>query len=265
MKKIIYTIIVALFSINLSAQYFTMDFFVLNDGTESDYLKLEQVWKEYQMNAVEKGEKLGWMVFKVNKRNGEPLENTSYVVVNDYKSKEQFENQGKNWSWANFNSIVRSRLKGKMSSSTIRRVLAKNVKKETYSMQGFVRDGTPWVGGDIKKGDVISWGSAKALNEDYIMFEKEVWKPIAMRSVMSSNQYGWYITEITQKNELLKKNQTVDFTHMYFNYYKGEPAPVNESEMMNQMDFKTQKLMELLNKSCERGPGFTATLVMTTW
>ena len=36
MKKIIYTIIVALFSINLSAQYFTMDFFVLNDGTESD-------------------------------------------------------------------------------------------------------------------------------------------------------------------------------------------------------------------------------------
>ena len=116
-----------------------------------------------------------------------------------------------------------------------------------------------------KKGDVISWGSAKALNEDYIKFEKEVWKPIAMRSVMSSNQYGWYITEITQKNELLKKNQTVDFTHMYFNYYKGEPAPVNESEMMNQMDFKTQKLMELLNKSCERGPGFTASLVMTTW
>ena len=46
---------------------------------------------------------------------------------------------------------------------------------------------------------------------------------------------------------------------------KGEPAPVNESEMMNQMDFKTQKLMELLNKSCERGPGFTASLVMTTW
>ena len=155
MKKIIYTIIVALFSINLSAQYFTMDFFVLNDGTESDYLKLEQVWKEYQMDAVEKGEKLGWMVFKVNKRNGEPLENISYVVVNDYKSKEQFENQGKNWSWDNFNSIVRSRLKGKMSSSTIRRVLAKNVKKETYSMQGLVRAGTPWVGGDIKKGDVF--------------------------------------------------------------------------------------------------------------
>ena len=259
--------IVALCSFNLSAQFafFTMDFFVINEGTESDYLKLEQVWKEYQMDAVEKGDKLGWMVFKVNKRNGEPLENISYVVINDFKSKEQFEKQGKNWSWDNFNSIVRSRLKGKMSSSTIRRVLAKNVKKETYSMQGFVRAGTPWVGGDIKKGDVFSWGSAKALNDDYIKFEKEVWKPIAMRSVMSSNQYGWYITEITQKNELLKKNQTVDFTHMYFNYYKGEPAPVNESEMMNQMDFKTQKLMELLNKSCERGPGFTASLVMTTW
>lgn len=265
MKKIIYTIIVALISINLSAQYFTMDFFVLNEGTESDYLKLEQVWKEYQMDAVEKGEKLGWMVFKVNKRNGEPLENTSYVVVNDYKSKEQFENQGKNWSWANFNSIVRSRLKGKMSSSTIRRVLAKNVKKETYSMQGFNVDATPWVGGNIKKGDIFSWGTAKALNEDYIMFEKEVWKPIAMRSVMSGDQYYWGITEITQKNDLLQKNQTVDFTHMYVNFFPEEPAPVNESAMMNQMDFKTQKLMELLNKSCERGPGFTASLVMSTW
>ena len=257
--------IFALFSINLSAQYFTMDFFVLNDGTESDYLKLEQVWKEYQMDAVEKGEKYGWMVFKVNTRNGEPVENTSYVVVNDYKSKEQFENQGKNWSWDNFNSIVRSRLKGKMSSSTIRRVLAKNVKKETYSMQGFVLDGTPWVGGDIKKGDILSWGAAKALNDDYIMFEKEVWKPIAMRSVMSGDQYAWYITEITQKNELVQKNQSVDFTHMYFNYFKEEPAPVNEIQERILGDFKTQKLMELLNKSCERGPGFSATLVMTTW
>ena len=95
MKKIIYTIIVALISINLSAQYFTMDFFVLNDGTESDYLKLEQVWKEYQMDAVEKGEKLGWMVFKVNKRNGEPLENTSYVVVNDYSQKSNLKNKVK--------------------------------------------------------------------------------------------------------------------------------------------------------------------------
>ena len=152
-----------------------------------------------------------------------------------------------------------------MSSSTIRRVLAKNVKKETYSMQGIVRGGTPWVGGDIKKGDILSWGAAKALNEDYIKFEKEVWKPIAMRSVMSGDQYAWYITEITQKNELLKKNQTVDFTHVYLNYYKGKPAPVNESDVMNQMDFKTQKLMELLNKSCERGPGYTASLVMSTW
>ena len=267
MKKIIYTIIVALCSFNLSAQFafFTMDFFVLNEGTESDYIKLEQVWKEYQMDAVEKGDKLGWMVFKVHKRNGEPIENTSYVVINDFKSKEQFEKQGKNWSWDNFNSIVRSRLKGKMSSSTIRRVLAKNVKKETYSMQGLVRGGTPWVGGDIKKGDILSWGAAKALNDDYIMFEKEVWKPIAMRSVMSGDQYAWYITEITQKNELVQKNQSVDFTHMYFNYFKEEPAPVNESAMMNQMDFKTQKLMELLNKSCERGAGFTASLVMSTW
>ena len=208
--------IVALCSLNLSAQFafFTMDFFVINEGTESDYLKLEQVWKEYQMDAVEKGDKLGWMVFKVHKRNGEPIENTSYVVINQFESKEQLENQGKDWSWANFNSIVRSRLKGKMSSSTIRRVLAKNVKKETYSMQGFNVDGTPWVGGDIKKGDILSWGAAKALNEDYIKFEKEVWKPIVMRSVMSGDQYAWYITEITQKNELVQKNQSVDYLNM---------------------------------------------------
>ena len=52
---------------------------------------------------------------------------------------------------------------------------------------------------------------------------------------------------------------------MYFNYYKGEPAPVNEIQERILGDFKTQKLMELLNKSCERGPGFNATLVMTTW
>ena len=73
------------------------------------------------------------------------------------------------------------------------------------------------------------------------------------------------ISEITQKNELLQKNQIVDFTHMYVNFFAEEPAPVNESEMMSQMDFKTQKLMELLNKSCERGPGYTASLVMSTW
>ena len=63
MKKIIYTIIVALISINLSANAFHNGFFVLNDGTESDYLKLEQVWKEYQMDAVEKGKNwAGWFL-----------------------------------------------------------------------------------------------------------------------------------------------------------------------------------------------------------
>ena len=152
-----------------------------------------------------------------------------------------------------------------MSSSTIRRVLAKNVKKKLTACKDSSETVLHGLEETLKKEMSISWGSAKALNEDYIKFEKEVWKPIAMRSVMSSNQYAWYITEITQKNELVQKNQSVDFTHMYFNYFKEEPAPVNESDVMNQMDFKTQKLMELLNKSCERGPGYTASLVMSTW
>ena len=47
--------------------------------------------------------------------------NNGSAMEMSFESKEQLENQGKDWSWANFNSIVRSRLKGKMSSSTIRR------------------------------------------------------------------------------------------------------------------------------------------------
>lgn len=67
MKNIFYILLFSVISFT-NAQFFSANHFVLNEGTESDYLKLEQIWKEFHQESVDNGNKLGWAVFKVNTR-----------------------------------------------------------------------------------------------------------------------------------------------------------------------------------------------------
>ena len=116
MKKIL-LLFTLLITISINAQVGIMNFFVLNEGSEADYLKLETIWSEYQQYTVDNGEKMGWSVWKVDMYDGKPSENTAYIVFNVFESQEQAEVV--KWNQKKFLSVVKKRLKGKMSSSYI--------------------------------------------------------------------------------------------------------------------------------------------------
>ena len=268
MKNIFYILLFSVISFT-NAQFFSANHFVLNEGTESDYLKLEQIWKEFHQESVDNGNKLGWAVFKVNTRDNKAIDNVAYIVFNFYESQAQIEKEQKNWenqenAMAYFNSVVKRRLKGKMSSSFIRKILAKDpkIKKNNYQWNGQIIDATPLVGGSLKPGDKLRWGGGEATSDDYEQLESEVWKPIVMETILKGDQKQWLLSKITYKNEALEE-VAPPFTHVYFNLYDKDSSAPNTNATPD-WDFKTQKLVDLLNNSINRNPGWTASFVMST-
>ena len=141
MLKILRVLFIILFANTISAQVAMVDWYIINEGMESDYLKLEKVWKEFHQESVDNGEKLRWAVWKVDSEDLKPLDNITYLVINVFESEQQMKNF--NWDQTRFNSIIKSRLKGKMSSSSIRKILAKDVKNENYQHVEKVLSQTP--------------------------------------------------------------------------------------------------------------------------
>lgn len=262
MKTIIQLLFVAVFSLSLNAQVANVDLYVIHEGKEDSYLKLEEIWKEFHQEAVDNGEKLGWAAWKVDSYDGKEMKNT-YAVFNLFESEEQMKNA--NWDQKAFMSIVKRRLKGKMSSSYINKITRMNVKKESYSMQIKAVDLTPLVGGDIKVGDKAFWNGMVQLKEDYEQWETEFWKPIVMKNVMEGRQMQWVFTKVLSKNEAMEKANP-DMTHVTWNFLSKEQAEARNNGQSNQQwDFTTQKLFGLLGESVKMQPAANATLVMATY
>ena len=105
MLKIIRALFIILFANTISAQVAMVDWYTINEGMESDYLKLEKVWKEFHQESVDKGEKLRWSVWKVNSEDLKPLDNITYLVINVFESEQQMKNF--NWDQSRFNLIIK--------------------------------------------------------------------------------------------------------------------------------------------------------------
>ena len=64
MKKILLSLI--LFPLLGYSQYAASSFVTLNKGMEDAYLKIEKLWSEYHKEAVKKGHKNSWSIWKVD-------------------------------------------------------------------------------------------------------------------------------------------------------------------------------------------------------
>ena len=261
MKNILKLLFITIFSFSLNAQIASMDIYVIHDGMEDSYLKLEKIWKEFHQETVDKGQKLGWAVWKIDSYDNQDMKNT-YAVFNLFASEDQM----KNFSWDEkaFMSIVKRRLKGKMSSSYINKITRMNVKKENYNIRMKAVDLTPLVGGALKVGDKAFWNGMVQLKDDYEQWETEFWKPIAMKNVMEGRQMQWVFTKVLSKNEAVEKANP-DMTHITWNFLsKAQADARNNNQTSEPWDFKTQKLFGLLGESVKMQPAANATLVMTT-
>ena len=156
MKKLflLLLLLVPLFGL---AQYAIADFIVLNECTEEDYLELEKVWKVYHQKSKDAGEKSGWAVWKRTPKDDDGELAADYVVFNQFNSKEQMENWMNNFDLEKVISVMKTSLKGKMSSRAINKIVNNaNIKKQvrTYTLE--LIDATPLSEGSLKIGDKMT-------------------------------------------------------------------------------------------------------------
>ena len=244
MKKIFYLLLIIPFSI--SAQFAVADFIVLNDGMDNEYNDLEKVWKVYHQKSIDSGEKRGWAVWKTTPNESSNENTAHYVVVNQFSSKGQMEEWTKNFDYNKAVSIMKSGLKGKISSRTVNSILSKgpSIKKQVrvYSME--LLDATPLTGGDIKIGDKMTYAPMIQKSDDYEQAESFIAKPYFLNQVMNGKHRWWGFTEIIDRNE----NAYENITHIAWNM--GIPNAKHDDYMVEN-EFIQKVLTDKMNSSRE--------------
>ena len=239
------------------AQYVTAEFVVLNNGTDADYNQLEKVWKVYHEKSVDTGEKLGWSVWKRTPKDNDGEGTAHYVIFNQFTSKVQRDDMMKGWSMSKATSIMKAGLKGKISSRTIDNILKKGsqIKKQVRQYELQVVDATPFVGGDLKKGDKMSYAAMTQKLDDYEQYESEVWKPMFEREILRNNFRWWGLTKIVNRNDSAYKKPT----HLVWNIPVENGKPFMEDE-----DYMSRKMRSMMDDYREMSPGNELTLVYST-
>ena len=132
MKKTLITLILIPY-ISFSQVVSSVDFHVVNDGMESDYLKLEQIWREFHEKNIEDGTMIRWTLLKVNENKGGLANGATYVTVNTFPSEEVAKSIWEGMTREKFRKLVRKRLKGKMTSKEMNKTLELKTQKGVHS------------------------------------------------------------------------------------------------------------------------------------
>ena len=166
MKKIILALFLLITYTSFSQVISSVDFHVINIGMEEDYLKLEEIWKEFHKKNMEDGKMIRWTMLKVNKVNGGPDDSANFVTVNTFRSLEDYNSIWENVTPQSFNKLVKKRLRGKMSSKNINKILSSNIKKghRSYMIKPLsVTSPAP----KLQKGDIILLDAMTQKSDDY--------------------------------------------------------------------------------------------------
>ena len=127
MKKVF--IVLILFPILGFSQFASSSYVTLNDGMEDAYLQLEKLWSEYHKEAVKKGHKNSWSIWKVDPTGYEDKIEKSrvphFMIIETFDTKEQMDEEFARYDekgLAEIRALIKKKLKGKMSSSKIDKI-----------------------------------------------------------------------------------------------------------------------------------------------
>jgi len=207
MKKIISLFVTLICSSTFAQVVSSVDFHVLNEGMEEEYIKLEKIWREFHSQNIEDGKMIRWTMLKVNESNGGPNDTASYVTVNTYNSLESFNSIWDNITPEKFTKLVRKRLKGKMSNRQIKEILNAKIKKGHRSYMISPLDGTA-PAAKLKVGDNIFLDAMSQTNDEYENFEKSFAKSVMQYNVDNGTLNLWGFTKIFNRNESAMKEPT---------------------------------------------------------
>ena len=249
MKKLILVGISILFTSNTFSQFAVVDFFVIKDGMESQYLLAEKVWKNYHQTSVENGEKIEWTLWKRAPKKNDDEMVPHYATLNRFATKEDMDNYVNK---TNILELVRKSNKGKISNKKINTVFnSKPVRAHRrYCIQ--LIEGTPLTGGDLQVGDKMIVSGMIQKNDDYENYEKFVFKPIFLDQVMNGNMRWWGLTKIIDRSDSAYK----DVTHFTWRVHvEGKKLNIDDDKLFGN-EFVGKKMMSLTVESRDiRGSG----------
>ena len=207
MKKIILTLFLLVTCTSFSQVISSVDFHVINSGMEEDYFKLEEIWKEFHKKNMEDGKMIRWTMLKVNKVNGGPDDSANFVTVNTFRSLEDYNSIWENVTPQSFNKLVKKRLRGKMSSKNINKILSSNIKKGHRSYMIKPLSGTS-PAPKLQKGDIILLDAMTQKSDDYENYEISFAKEIMQSNVDEGKLKLWGFTKIFDRNESAAEGPT---------------------------------------------------------
>ena len=240
MKKTLLAFI--LFPLIGYSQYAAGSFVTLNEGMEDSYLKIEKLWSEYHKEAVKKGYKNSWSIWKVDPTGyDDKIEKSRiphFMILETYSTKEKMDEEFARYDkkgLANIRALIKKKMKGKMSSSQVDKILSKNVEKER---RGYIHQGlsaTPFTGGSLKPGDKMQVTPMQQLQDDYEKFETEFYQKIFLDNIMKGNHRWWGFTKIIGRSD----NALTFVTHSAWN------IGIEGKEFEMPKDFASQKIIEI--------------------
>ena len=241
MKKILLLISVLFFNFTF-AQYASGSFIVLNEGMEEDYLMTEKLWQVYHKKSVKDGHKNHWSIWKVDVTNYEDkIEEDrfpDYFILEGYNTLDDLTAESDRYSPEGLKEIsnyIKSKMKGKMSSRAIDKILSKSVRKETRMYHHQFLAATPFTGGGLKVGDKMTIAPMQQLQDDYEDFETNFYKDLFNERVMNGDHRWWGFSKVINRND----NALTISTHTAWNMFIDGKQPVWPE------DFVSRKIMEI--------------------
>jgi len=241
MKKIFVLITVLFFNFTFS-QYASGSFIVLNEGMEEDYLMTEKLWQVYHKKSVKDGHKNHWSIWKVDVTNYEDkIEEDrfpDYFILEGYNTLDDLTAESDRYSPEGLKEIsnyIKSKMKGKMSSRAIDKILSKSVRKETRMYHHQFLAATPFTGGGLKVGDKMTIAPMQQLQDDYEDFETNFYKDLFNERVMNGDHRWWGFSKVINRND----NALTISTHTAWNMF------IDGKELGWPEDFASRKIMEI--------------------
>ena len=127
MKKTLLAFI--LFPLLGYSQYAAGSFVTLNEGMEDAYLKIEKLWSEYHKEAVKKGYKDSWSIWKVDPTGyDDKIEKSRiphFMILETYATKEKMDEEFARYDkkgLENIRALIKKKMNGNFERSHCKHV-----------------------------------------------------------------------------------------------------------------------------------------------
>ena len=197
MKKLLLILFIP-FIVN-SQQISVMDAVVLKEGSDAEYMEIEEFWSKIHADIISQGKKMQWSIWKTLP--GEPLTEDSkpadYMIFNSYESQDQYD-ASQDIDYV----AIAQRVHG-ISKKKAQKMIdgSSDPREDTRSYTLSIQAQAAATDFNPSKGTVCSISLMQQKNNDYESFEKEVFKDQFQRSIDIGAQTFWGFTRVEERSD----------------------------------------------------------------